>query len=231
MVMSVHFRLTTEAAIIIGAAKLVEATLAGCGLPLIDESDSQRNVENWATCVSIFMMGVGLMLTALELTYLEDSADAVTWTTFATGLLSMLTVPVACFIDEKFPPEEIHEDEVETPEAKQVMGLGQVFPQLAKHETGPLSLDEALKVLEGLRLQHYWGSITDAHYRNEKRLCKERTIAEVQHCEPVKTQMYVKCMSPFESPTELDGPRHISSQALVNAVTKHVKNPIIAIDV
>ena len=226
MVMSVHFRLTTEAAIIIGAAKLVEATLAGCGLPLIDESDSQRNVENWATCVSIFMMGVGLMMVALELTYLEDSADAVTWTLFGTGLVSMLVVPVACFIDEKFPPEEIPEDEVEAPEPKQVMGLAQVFPKLAKHETGPLSRDEGLKVLEGLRLQHYWGSMTDAQYRNEKRLCKRRTAAEVQHSQPVETQMYAKCTSPSKPPT--DAPC-IPSQ--VGAVTKHVKSRINAIDV
>ena len=105
MVMVSLWRGSVEAVFIIGAAKMLEAVVATCSLPFIDGSDSQRNVENWATAASLWLMGVGMMLLALEIHLYDEPNEGMQWAWTGFSLASMLVVPAACWIDVKFPPE------------------------------------------------------------------------------------------------------------------------------
>lgn len=132
MVMTKRWQGTTEAGWVIAGFGAVVAALATVGRPLIDESESQRDVENWATAVSLWLMAGGMALLATEDSELEIGFTALT-------LAAMLVVPIACLIDDKcYSPSEDDETE-ECEEHKNPdhsVGMGKVQWE-CKKDTGP----------------------------------------------------------------------------------------------
>eukprot|EP00656_Telonema_subtile_P024351 TRINITY_DN2648_c0_g1_i3.p1 TRINITY_DN2648_c0_g1~~TRINITY_DN2648_c0_g1_i3.p1 ORF type:complete len:664 (+),score=141.87 TRINITY_DN2648_c0_g1_i3:668-2659(+) len=192
MVMTVYWRGSTKAAWFLTAMQVADAMLTTVGMPLIDSSDSQRNVENKATAAASWLMAGGMAVLAVDM-YSDDwHEERLQWLFMGLSLLASLTVPLACFIDSKFPPaSEVEGDKDDSasmaPSAVEFASMKQnplaatiCFEQAsrktaAEAPTGQLSKREAQAMLEELRVARKAGRLSEAEYRSQKQQLRERT--------------------------------------------------------
>eukprot|EP00656_Telonema_subtile_P024355 TRINITY_DN2648_c0_g1_i8.p1 TRINITY_DN2648_c0_g1~~TRINITY_DN2648_c0_g1_i8.p1 ORF type:complete len:571 (+),score=126.40 TRINITY_DN2648_c0_g1_i8:85-1797(+) len=110
MVMTVYWRGSTKAAWFLTAMQAADAMLTTVGMPLIDSSDSQRNMENKATAAASWLMAGAMAVLAVDM-YSEDwHEETLQWLFLSLSLLASLMVPLVCFIDSKLPTSEVEAD-------------------------------------------------------------------------------------------------------------------------
>eukprot|EP00656_Telonema_subtile_P058113 TRINITY_DN974_c0_g1_i1.p1 TRINITY_DN974_c0_g1~~TRINITY_DN974_c0_g1_i1.p1 ORF type:complete len:506 (+),score=105.33 TRINITY_DN974_c0_g1_i1:92-1609(+) len=116
MVMTVFWQGTVAAAWFLTGAKALDAALTTVGKPLIDTSDSQRNVENHALAGSLWVMAGSMAILAIDMAD-EDYHETLFQHAFlALSLSASMLVPVCCFIDKKCQPEAAGEEVTSQPE-------------------------------------------------------------------------------------------------------------------
>lgn len=123
----------------IAGGKGAEALLATLGMPLIDESESQRNVENIATAASLWCVTCTIIFSALDLK--NDPPDTqLGLYSILFSIAAILVIPISMMIDEKMckssDPEDHSDEEQEKEQSEE--------PEPSVAEPNPLSKPDSL---------------------------------------------------------------------------------------
>lgn len=108
MVSTYFWKGNARSAWALAIAKGVHALLTTVGLPYIDTSDSQRNVDNWAGAVSLWLLSGSMLFLCVDMQNSETEAsdEGLVYGFMILASSAMLVGPIASLIDQKLTPSE-----------------------------------------------------------------------------------------------------------------------------